>query len=141
MELELRVATRELQWGLDALEAALRAAGVSGETALDLRLVAEEVLTNLAKYGHDDAAEHWAQVRLLVVPGEATLEFTDDGRAFDPLAVRQPDLPAALAEREEGGLGLHLALSLVDTASYARRGGRNVLTLAKRLDPPPHGVP
>ena len=52
--------------------------------------MAEEVLTNVAKYGHDDGAEHWVRVRLTLVAGEVTLEFTDDGRPFDPLAATPP---------------------------------------------------
>jgi anti-sigma regulatory factor (Ser/Thr protein kinase) len=105
VEREFRVVTRELGRGLDALEAALRG---EGDT------------------------EHWARVRLTLVPGEVMLEFTDDGRAFDPLAARPPALGAP-AERSLGGLGLHLIRSLVDAAEYARLGSANVLTLKKRL--------
>jgi anti-sigma regulatory factor (Ser/Thr protein kinase) len=132
VEREFRVVTRELGRGLDALEAALRGEGLPEATVLELRLVAEEVLTNVAKYGHDDDTEHWARVRLTLVPGEVMLEFTDDGRAFDPLAARPPALGAP-AERSLGGLGLHLIRSLVDAAEYARLGSANVLTLKKRL--------
>ena len=135
-----RVATAELGPALDALEASLRGEGLPEETVLDLRIVAEEVLTNLAKYGHDDGAAHQARVRLSLVPGEVTLKFTDGGRPFDPLSAEPPDLGAAGGERSIGGLGIHLMLSLVDTAEYARRGSTNVLTLRKRVGGPPGEV-
>jgi serine/threonine-protein kinase RsbW len=130
---EFRVGTRELGPGLDALETALRGEGIREGAVLDLRLVAEEVLTNLAKYGHDDDAEHWARVALTLAPGEVTLEFTDDGRPFDPLAAPPPDFAAPAEARPEGGLGIHLVRSLVDAAEYVRRGSENVLTLRKRV--------
>ncbi len=102
MEREFRVATRALGRGLDALEAALRGARPREETVLDLRLVAEEVLTNVAKYGHDDGEEHRVRVRLTLVADEVTLEFTDDGRPFDPLQ-RRPRPPGRGGERPSAG--------------------------------------
>ena len=132
MKGEFRVGTRQLGSGLDALEGALRGARLPEETVLDLRLVAEEVLTNVAKYGHDDAAEHWVRVRLELAAGEVTLEFADDGRPFDPLAAQPPEVAPGV-ERPVGGLGLELVRSLVDAAEYARVGSENVLTLRKRV--------
>jgi anti-sigma regulatory factor (Ser/Thr protein kinase) len=126
------VGTRRLAAGLDALEAALRRGGVPDDAVLDLRLVAEEVLTNLAKYGHDDREEHTVRLRLTLADGEVALEFTDDGRPFDPLTAAPPE-PEADAERPEGGLGLLLLRSLVDDSEYARRGTQNVLVLKKRV--------
>src|SRR5262245_47280151 len=130
--MEFRVATSELGAGLDTLEAALRAERLPEAAILELRLVAEEILTNLAKYGHDDGAAHWAHVGLTLVAGDVILELTDDGRPFNPLAAPPPEFPAQAAERPIGGLGIHLVRSLVDEAEYVRRGSQNVLTLRKR---------
>ena len=136
MERQFRVGTRELSRGLDALEAALRSASIREETVLDLRIVAEEVLTNVAHHAHDDDEQHWIRLRLTLLADEVTLEFTDDGRPFDPLAEAPRGLPDENGERAIGGLGIHLTLALVDAAKYARRGSENVLTLTKRLSAP-----
>src|SRR5262245_49620342 len=133
VEREFLVVMRELGRGLDSLEAALRAERLPDATVLDLRLVAEEILTNLPKYGHERGVDSSARIRLAIVPGEVTLEFTDDGRPFDPLAAGPPDLLTPGTERPLGGLGIHLALALVDAAAYSRSGSQNVLTLKKRL--------
>ncbi|MFI4941748.1 MAG: ATP-binding protein [Burkholderiales bacterium] len=140
MEWQFRVGTRELGRGLDAVEDALRSASTREETVLDLRLVAEEVLTNVAHHAYDDAAQHWIRLRLTLLADEVTLEFTDDGRPFDPLAKAPRGLDADGAERAIGGLGIHLTLALVDAAEYDRRGSENVLTLTKRLSAPHSGV-
>lgn len=141
METQFRVATRAPGPGLAALEAELRTAGVPDETVLEMRLVAEEVVINVATYGHGDGGEHWVEVALTSSGQEVTLRFTDDGRPFDPLAATPPDLESPVEERPIGGLGIHLVLTLVDEAEYARRGGRNVLTLRKRVGPGESGVP
>jgi anti-sigma regulatory factor (Ser/Thr protein kinase) len=140
LERQFRVGTRQLGRGLDVLEAALRAGRVPEEAVLDLRLVAEELLTNVAKYAHADEGEHWVRVRLELLADEVTLEFTDDGRPFDPLAAGPLEL-APGGERPIGGLGLELVRSLVDAAEYARLGSENVLTLRKRVGGSEDDVP
>lgn len=140
METEILVATRALGPGLAALEGALRDARLPQETVLELLLAAEEVLTNVADYAHDDGSEHWVRVGLVVAREDVTLVFEDDGRPFDPTAAPAPDLAAPMAERPIGGLGIHLIRSLVDTAEYARAGSQNVLTLRKRVGQGPGGV-
>ena len=141
MEKQFRIGTRELGRGLDAVEDALRSASIREETVLDLRLVTEEVLTNVAHHAYDDAEQHWIRLRLTLLGAEVTLEFTDDGRPFDPLAKAPRGLSAKSGERAIGGLGIHLTLALVDAATYARLGSDNVLTLTKRLNPPDADVP
>jgi anti-sigma regulatory factor (Ser/Thr protein kinase) len=139
VEWQFRVGTRELGCGLDAVEGALRSASIRNETVLDLRIAAEEVLTNVAHHAYDDTEQHWIRLRLTLLADEVTLEFTDDGRPFDPLANTPRGLQAD-AERAIGGLGIYLALALVDAAEYVRRGSENVLTLTKRLGAPDGGV-
>jgi anti-sigma regulatory factor (Ser/Thr protein kinase) len=133
VEREFEVLTASLGGSLDALEAALREELVPDAEVLDLRLVAEEVLTNVAKYGYDDARAHSVRVRLRLAATTVRLEFEDDGRPFDPLAAPPPDLDTDNGDRSIGGLGIHLFRSLVDGAEYSRVKGLNVLILTKRL--------
>jgi anti-sigma regulatory factor (Ser/Thr protein kinase) len=125
-------ARKEGPAALDRLEAFCRRAGLPGPLALELRLVAEEVVTNVAKYGY--APEAAAAMELLVSTGDdaVSLEFRDEGEPFDPLAQPPPDLEAPLEERPVGGLGLTLVRALAEDARYAREGSTNVLRLAKK---------
>lgn len=116
---------------LDWLEAELRAADVAAAVAGELRLIAEEGLTNVIRHGYADSARHVIEVTLEIGGGEILLMLRDDGRPFNPLAVpaRSPDAP----NRERGGgWGIHLLRSLVDRADYRREGNANVLRLVKR---------
>jgi anti-sigma regulatory factor (Ser/Thr protein kinase) len=125
-------ARRALPPALDRLEALCRAAGLAEAAALELRLVAEEVLTNLAKYAYAPDAAAAAELTLSFPADEVALEFRDQGMPFDPLALAPPDLDAPLHQRSLGGLGLALVRALVDDARYAREGSTNVLRLVKR---------
>ncbi len=135
-DLEQRIAIadarREGATALDRIEEGCRAAGLDDATVLDLRLVAEEILTNIAKYAFAPDATPAAEVRLALTEAAVVLEFRDEGRAFDPLAQPPPDLDLPLEERSLGGLGLPLVRALVDEARYAREGPANVLRLVKR---------
>ena len=78
-------ARREGPAALDRLEARCRVAGFAEHTVLELRLVAEEVLTNIAKYGFEPAAEPTVELLFSFSDDAAVLEFRDQGRA-----VRSP---------------------------------------------------
>ena len=124
-------APAELPPTLDWLEAALRAAGVAAATVGELRLIAEEGLTNVIRHGYADSARHSIEVTLEIDGSEILLVLRDDGRPFNPLAgpARDSDTP----NREPGGgWGIHLIRSLVDRADYRREGNANVLRLVKR---------
>jgi anti-sigma regulatory factor (Ser/Thr protein kinase) len=120
---------------LDRVEAACRAAGFTEEAVIDLRVVAEEVLTNVAKYGFEPGTKPALELRLSLDDAEAVLEFRDRGKPFDPLGAPAPDLALPPDQRPPGGLGLTLVRALVDEASYERQGGANVLRLVKRRTP------
>jgi anti-sigma regulatory factor (Ser/Thr protein kinase) len=125
-------ARKEGTTALDRFEARCRNAGFADSTVLELRLVAEEVLTNIAKYGFEPGATPAVELLLSFRDDAAVLEFRDGGKAFDPLAQPPPDLDAPLEERPLGGLGLPLVRALVSEARYVREGPTNVLTLVKR---------
>ncbi len=125
-------ARKELVAALDRLEAGGRRAGFAEATVLELRLVAEEVLTNIAKYGFEPGKVPAVELLFSFGDEAAVLEFRDRGKAFDPLAHPPPDLDAPLDQRPLGGQGLPLVRALVEEARYVREGPTNVLRLVKR---------
>lgn len=124
----------ELPAALDWLEATLQAAGVGEAVVGELRLVAEEGLSNVIRYAYADQARHSIEVAVEIDGGEVRLVLRDDGRPFDPLAAPAPDLDAPFEQRSAGGLGIHLLRSLVDRADYRREEGANVLRLVRRSE-------
>jgi anti-sigma regulatory factor (Ser/Thr protein kinase) len=131
----VRDARRESGAALDRLEAACRAAGLAEEAVIELRVVAEEVLTNVAKYAFEPGALPALELCVSFGEAEAVLEFRDGGSPFDPLGAPAPDLELPPEERPLGGLGLTLVRALVDEARYQRQDATNVLRLVKRRTP------
>lgn len=108
--------------------------GIDAADAARVLVVLEELLTNFQKYGHaSEAGPGVADLGLSLDGTRLTIEFADDGAAFDPLTQEGPDLDAPLDERSVGGLGVHLLRSLTDEAHYARREEGNVLRLVRRV--------
>ena len=124
---------QELPGALDGVERSCRAGGLAVETALEVRLVAEEMLTNFIKYAQTASEGRLVELRLAVSSEAVRMEFRDAGPPFNPLDIPPPDLTSPPEERGIGGLGVHLVRSLVDEATYTREGSANVLVLIKHV--------
>jgi anti-sigma regulatory factor (Ser/Thr protein kinase) len=59
------------------------------------------------------------------------VEFHDRGVPFDPTSVAEPDLAVPLAERQVGGLGIHLVRQTMRDLEYRRDGEWNQLTMRR----------
>lgn len=91
----------------------------------------DELLTNIAT--HVGApAEQPIEVLLQREPERIVALIRYRGARFDPTAQPQADTSSALAEREIGGLGLHLVRALMDEFRHIYVAGFNELTLVKR---------
>lgn len=110
--------------------------GLSADLIAELNLVIEELVSNTFNYGAAaglDPAALRVGVDIARDGGVVTLRIEDNGRAFDPLQEKPPDLGATLEERSVGGLGIHLVRTLMDEIKYSREGDRNLLVMRKRV--------
>jgi sigma-B regulation protein RsbU (phosphoserine phosphatase) len=110
------------QW-LREILAARVAAGRIGEA----ELIAEELLTNVARAATGDRVR--ASVQCTLAVDHVALTFRDDGAPFDPLARATPELGDDAGSRTVGGLGIHIVRELADDIRYSREGGENVLVV------------
>jgi phosphoserine phosphatase RsbU/P len=97
-----------------------------------LRMVIEEIATNIIKYGYADSAGP-IQLRCAVASGHLTITIRDHGTPFDPRETPDPDLEGAAAERQVGGLGLFFVREFADSVAYNHdpASGWNTLTVTK----------
>jgi anti-sigma regulatory factor (Ser/Thr protein kinase) len=107
--------------------------GVPAEALYAVNLALDEILTNVISYGYSDQGEHEILVRLDLEAGEFTAEIEDDAQPFNPLAAAAPDVEAPLHEKPIGGLGIHLAKTMMDGIAYRREGEKNILTMTKKF--------
>jgi anti-sigma regulatory factor (Ser/Thr protein kinase) len=100
----------------------------------------DEVLANILTHGGPGARQAPVVAQLKVVwngsDGEATLEVSDGGTAFDPLKITGTPKLRTLADADLGGLGLMLLRANSDALSYHRDEGRNRLVITVRWREP-----
>ena len=116
------VETLELEWGLGP------------KTAGEINLMLEELFINTVSYGYPEGAAGSVEIGFSVSGGMLTLEFSDDGKSFDPLSIKEADTGLDIDMRGVGGLGMHLIRRLSDKIEYKRLNGRNILTITKKID-------
>ena len=96
--------------------------GLSSDEAFALTLCLEELFVNVVHHG---GAEN---VRLAVT--RDSLEFRDDGDAFDPTQGAPKRLNGPDVDFEIGGFGLGLLRRFADRIAWKREDGWNIVTLA-----------
>ncbi len=116
-----------------AVEILAQAEGWPEELLFQIKLVVEEMGTNIVKYGDDGEGKTDVRITLTSESDALTMEIVDDGKPFDPFTeAPPPDLDSPVSERPIGGLGVYLVQQLMDEARYAREDGKNKLTFIKR---------
>src|SRR5204863_743359 len=84
----------------------------------DVQLAVEEILTNVIKHGYKNQAGHAIALEITVRQGEAIIRIEDSAPAFNPLQAAAPDLNLPLAQKQPGGLGIHLVRKVMDGLDY-----------------------
>lgn len=91
------------------------------DTALD------EIGTNIADYAYSDG-DGKMDISYLITESSFMVMFCDNGKEFNPLEKKDPDISSI---PENGGLGIFLAKSLMDSVRYERTDGQNRLIMEK----------
>ena len=101
--------------------------------AMSVNLALEEAVTNVIMYAYPEGVA--GEVRIDAIAGNGSLKFTlsDEGTAFDPTAKPDPDITLDAKDRPIGGLGIHLVRTIMDSVTYKREDGKNILTMIKNI--------
>ncbi|WP_103354532.1 ATP-binding protein [Amycolatopsis sp. CA-128772] len=116
--------------------------GLAAPQAYRLRLAADEITTNIACHGYR-GEPGVIDLGGYAAHGRVWLSIEDDAPPFDPRGHHpDPRLSAEPPLRAAGGLGLHLALTVVDEFGYEHVRGRNRNVLVLHRERRGHrGVP
>ncbi len=90
-----------------------------------------EIYNNIALHAYAGSGGGLIEITASVTPAALALELRDTGSIFDLASVPAP----ALDELPEGGMGLHIARTMLDEMSY-HPGPPNLWRLSKRLVTP-----
>ncbi|MBR4379466.1 MAG: ATP-binding protein, partial [Prevotella sp.] len=106
---------------------------IDKELASQLRLAVEEAVVNVIDYAYPAEKEGEIEVRVMSDGSIIKFVIIDSGGAFDPTAKEKADITLSAEDRQIGGLGLLLVRELMDSINYEREGGKNILTLMKKV--------
>jgi anti-sigma regulatory factor (Ser/Thr protein kinase) len=100
-------------------------------------LLVEELFANSVFHGYGGDCDEPVWLTVEVNADGCRLVYEDCAPAYNPFAVEEPDLDAAIPEeRPIGGLGIVFLNELSSARSYARLGNRNVIELQVRRTVP-----
>ncbi|MDG6258150.1 MAG: ATP-binding protein [Methanomicrobiaceae archaeon] len=122
----------------DFIASSLDQNGIDDRVAYDIRLAVDEICSNIMLYGYR-GSKGAIDIDCTVGDQYVQLEIADEGVPFNPLTLPDPDIDADLDHRKIGGLGIFFVKTVMDELEYKFRGGRNVLTMKKRVNAPPSG--
>jgi len=98
-----------------------------------VNLALDELVTNIISYGYSDGLVHEVLIEISFADSTISLTVSDDGVAFDPMTIPEPDLNQSAEDREIGGLGIHFVRKNMDCMEYQRLDGRNIVSLKKMV--------
>lgn len=110
-----------------------RELNLSVEDTFNIRLAIEEAVTNVIMYAYPQTVEGDILLSAREEGDSIVFQLVDSGNEFDPTLQPDADVTSSLEDREIGGLGIFLIRQLMQSVSYSRIDGRNVLTMIKQL--------
>ncbi len=106
----------EMHRCFDELSAWLRQSELSDSTVFKVRIVAEELMSNVIRHAEQKDDKAFADVRLVISPESVTFAITDNGIPFNPI------------ENKDKGYGLMIANGTSSQISYKYQFGQNMTT-------------
>ncbi|MBO7590418.1 MAG: ATP-binding protein [Prevotella sp.] len=110
--------------------------GMDMAVAIQMNLAMEEAVVNVMSYAYPADTVGDVTIEAVTTADQLQFTITDCGTPFDPTAKEDVDTTLSAEERPIGGLGIHLVRQLMDSITYERIDGKNVLTLRKKFDKP-----
>jgi anti-sigma regulatory factor (Ser/Thr protein kinase) len=103
---------------IDFIDEITNSLSLSDEQDYVMRLVIEEIATNIIKYGYGEERQGVIQLTCTIQNGPLNVRIRDQGQPFDPRECEEPNLTDDVTSRAIGGLGLFLVREFSDYLSY-----------------------
>ncbi len=129
-EFEVGASVKNLHKIDDFVCSRLEESGCPIKTMMKIEVVVDEICGNIVRY----SGASFIRVSFSKVEDNTiTLTFTDDGKPFDPLTAKEPDIDVPFDDRPIGGLGMFIVRNTMDNLSYENKNGQNILIAKKKL--------
>ena len=117
----------------DFLDEFVDAEAIGERDAFVIDLVVEELFTNMVKYS--GGVDRNVAIRIKRNDHQLILELTDfDSEPFDLADAKPVDVDAPVANRQPGGLGIHIVKTMVDELRYEMDERTLTVSVRKTLE-------
>ena len=116
-----------------AVRAIALAAGFADHDAGLLQLALEEALTNVIRHAYQERPGNQVTVEITVSPDQLTFLVSHQGAGLQFWPTKTSHSPDPM---QEGGRGIFLINSIMDSVNHANRAGQSRLTMTKRRGTP-----
>ena len=106
---------------------------VNKKSQFNLVTAAEEIFSNIADYAYEDKSSAVVEMETFIENNIYYVRFMDNGKEYDPLKHKDPDVTVSLKDRDIGGLGIFMAKKLSDSIDYDYKDGKNILTIGVNI--------
>ena len=96
--------------------------------ATKAQIAADEIYSNIAYY----SGAKTATVSVCYDEEKLKMDFSDDGKPYDPTTAKEPDITLSAEEREIGGLGIFMVKKMAAEIHYENKDGKNLLAVTFR---------
>ncbi len=108
-------------------------------TMHEIYTIIEEILVNIINYGfigEDEQKQPDIRLKAECEGGYLTLEFTDNGRPFNPLSRLRSKTQADEYNQtfSVGGWGINMVRDFAEKIDYKHENGINIFTVRKKLN-------
>lgn len=97
------------------------------KTIAQVNVAIDEIFSNIVLYSGATSAT----VTCILSDDDIKIEFSDNGKPYDPTKNSDPDTTLSADEREIGGLGIFMVKKTMDDISYVFNDNKNILTIRK----------
>lgn len=133
-ELTLEATVENIAPVTEFIDEQLEALDCPMKPQMQIDVAIDELFSNIANYAYaPGTGEATVRFDFDEQARTAAITFEDSGVPYNPLEKDDPDVTLSAQERAVGGLGIFLVKKTMDDISYEHRGGRNILTIKKRI--------
>lgn len=123
-----------VQTGLEFVESFCDAQGINMEFKNSLMVVADEIYSNIVKYGYKESGgDVFTRLFYNKDKQEFVMTIIDKAPAFNQLDINNAPIEGDVSNRPVGGLGILIVKKIMTEYAYDRINNKNILVLKKKF--------
>jgi sigma-B regulation protein RsbU (phosphoserine phosphatase) len=123
-----------VQTGLEFVESFCDAQGINMEFKNSLMVVADEIYSNIVKYGYKQSGgDVFTRLFYNKDKQEFVMTIIDKAPAFNQLDINNAPIEGDVSDRPVGGLGILIVKKIMTEYAYDRINNKNILVLKKKF--------